>query len=325
MRLDEIPGSLILIGAGIMVISGAVTSYANILMKLDAVQLRDEASPAFILRRPTVVMAVSLYVIGGLADLIALGLVPLSLRACASVLTIPFNALFARSKLGEAMTPNQILGSAVTVFSCLIAMLFAAHQAEAEMNFNKNVIDQLFSRKVALFALWTVPVHAVSVGIVYKAVPRVGSHAGPIFPSLSRKLTVLAATAMATSYQCGWTNLFIKSIAVLVQERGEGFYAFLCILLVATAVSGLVQMMLMSSMMRLFESVVVIPPYQILITLWLVVFSSVVFGDKPNNPIGFALSLLFSFFGIVLVAFSQAPPEPSSQDREPLVMMTERI
>lgn len=124
----DLPGSFILIGAIILVVSSGITAYANILMKLDALLLRDDSHPRFIMARRFVLMAVALYVIGGMADMVSLGLVPLSLRACASCLTIPFNALFARMTLGEQMTQMQVVGSIVTVFSCMVAMLFASDQ-----------------------------------------------------------------------------------------------------------------------------------------------------------------------------------------------------
>ena len=315
----------ILIGAVIMFLSGAITSYANILMKLDALALRHEPNPGFIITRRFVVMAVSLYVIGGLADLVALGLVPLSLRACTSVLTIPFNAVFAKSKLGEAMSRLQIIGAAITVFACLVAMLFASQQTVPDdlVIPRGKVIDDIFSRRVGLFTLWTVPFAIVCIIIVQRALPRRGTEAVSV-KTPGRRLAVLAASTMSTAYQCGWTNLFIKAIAVLVQEEGWE-WKYVIGLALATGISAIGQMILMSGMMQLFESVVVIPPYQILITLWIVVFSSVVFRDHPSNLIGFVLSLLFSFFGILLIALSPSPSPPQSPDREPLVMMTERI
>lgn len=126
--LSEISPSLLLIGAVIMLVSSGITSYANILMKMDAILLRDEIHPRFIMGRRFVIIAVSLYVMGGLADIVCLALVPLSLRACASVLTIPLNALFAKVNLGEVMSTTQIVGASITVFSCIVAMLFAANQ-----------------------------------------------------------------------------------------------------------------------------------------------------------------------------------------------------
>lgn len=313
-------GSLILVGSAIMVLSGGITSYANILMKIDAIKLATDPSPSFIIFRKYVAMAVCLYVIGGLADLVALGLVPLSLRACSSVLTIPFNAVFAKAKLGEDMSLMQMLGAGITVFGCLVAMLFAANQT---IPIDTGVVDLLFTRKVALFAVWTLPVSLLGMLVMHRALPKRGAVE---FSSRFRKLGVLAAATWTTSYQCAWTNLFIKAIAMLVQEK-EWKMGYLVLLAALTGASAVMQMILMSSMMQLFESVVVIPPYQILITTWIVVFSSVIFGDHPSNIAGFTASLLFSFFGIILVAFS-APPVPlrsESPDREPLVMMTERI
>jgi len=95
-------------------------------------------------------------------------------------------------------------------------------------------------------------------------------------------------------------------------------WAFLAV----SAGSAIVQMHLLSAMMRLFDAVTCIPPYQILITIWLVVFSSVVFHEYPENVIGFGVSLGCSFLGIVMVAI---PPRStdisttSSETDQPLV------
>ena len=301
LPFSRIPASLLLIGAAMMVVSSAITSYANILMKMDAISLRDELHPRFIMARRFVAIAVTLYVFGGLADIVCLGLVPLSLRACASVLTIPFNALFAKISLCENMSKSQLLGASITVFSCIVAMLFAAHQGNDTMFLNDeteepDVIDRLLSRRVFLFTVWTLPVDLACLTVVYKSLPSVGSHIAEVaYKSSLHRLIVLASTTVAVSYQTGWTNLLIKCIAVLAQKSLGSTTLWVLVMLMIG--SGLAQMMLMSSMMRLFDSVVAIPPYQIMITLWLVIFSSVVFVEYPANPIGFGLSFLFSFFG----------------------------
>jgi hypothetical protein len=68
--------------------------------------------------------------------------------------------------------------------------------------------------------------------------------------------------------------------------------------------------------MRLFEAVVVVPPYQIAITVWLIVFSSVVFDERVDNIIGFVIALLISFGGILMVAL---PNRRRNSVDEPLV------
>ena len=325
MNLNELSGSLILIGAGIMVISGGITSYANILMKMDAVQLRNVSNPPFIMSRRYVMMAVSLYIIGGLADIVSLGLVPLSLRACASCLTIPFNAVFAKITLNESMTQSQMLGSAITVFGCVVAMLFASHQEPVDpsaVDYGSNesdVISRLLSRRVADFTMITLPVNFLCLYIVWRNLPKAGTHVAiPTYRSALHRLTVLASATLATSYQTAWTNLLIKCIAVIAQETFTSLVLWLFVGLMI--LSGLCQMMLMSSIMRLFEAVVIVPPYQIAITVWLIVFSAVVFNEHVANLAGFVLALLFSFIGILLVALPQRRPQVAG-DREPLVTL----
>ncbi len=308
-----------------MFVSSGITSYANIMMKIDAIQLRDDLHPRFIMARRYVLIALTLYVVGGLADVVSLGLVPLSLRACASCLTIPFNAVFAKFTLRESMTFRQSLGAVITVFSCVVAMLFAARQDDDPRVFlsdpNRNhVIDQLFSHRVGVFSMLTLPIDLICLYIVWRTLPAAGSHISlPVYKSSFHRLLVLASATYATSYQTAWSNLFIKCIAVIAQD--SFLDVWLWALIIVLILSALAQMMLMSSIMRLFEAVVVVPPYQIAITVWLVAFSYVVFSEQVHNLLGFSLALVFSFFGVVMVALPHRR-SPASADavQEPLVV-----
>ena len=316
-KLSDLPPSVIVIGAGVMVVSCAITSYANILMKIDAIRLQDDAHPRFIMARKIVLAAISLYILGGIADVFSLGLVPLSLRACASVLTIPFNAVFARIFLNESMSLFQTIGASITVFSCVIAMLFAANQED--QNFispdDDNILSKLFSHRMLMFTIWTIPLDIACLSVVFRTIPRAGSHVAVVsFKSTAHRLMILAASTIAVSYQTGWTNLFIKCIAVLLKEDNPLASTSLWAFIGVTAVSAIAQMHLLSAMMRLFDAVTCIPPYQILITIWLVVFSSVVFHEYPENVIGFGASLGCSFLGIVMVAI---PPRDTSFNNTP--------
>lgn len=323
--LIHLPSYLLLVGAGIMFVSSGITAYANILMKLDAVAISRDVSrsPKFILSRRLVITAVCLYVIGGCADVVALAFVPLSLRACASVLTIPMNALFAKLLLGESMLPVQVLGAGITVSSAIGAMLFAAQQSGDSSA--DDIIDLLLSRRMLGLILWTLPGFCLCLLNMYRHMPGRGEILR--LRSLRARFELLICTAFAVSYQTGWTNLLIKSIAVLMKQERVLTVPFLIISLLIIA-SALAQMVLMSAMMRLFEAVVIIPPYQIMITAWLVVFSAVIFHEWPQNTLGFTAALLVSFGGIFLVALpngraTTTPPPPDIlqelTDAQPLV------
>jgi len=301
-------------------------------MKIDAIQLRDDEHPRFIIARKYVLMAISLYILGGLADVVSLGMVPLSLRACASVLTIPFNALFAKLVLGESMNTTQVIGASITVFSAIVAMLFAAHQEATPVldlllggspeQENEDIIQKLLSTQMFHFVIWTLPIDIACLGIFFRTIPRAGSHIATIqFKSVGHRLIVLGCTTWAVSYQTGWTNLFIKVIAVLLEDDAILRVKFFIVMVLMLA-SALCQMQLLSGMMRLFDSVTCIPPYQIMITMWLVVLSSVVFREYPENVYGFSLSLFCSFFGILMVALpgnGSSGPTYASPPEEPLV------
>lgn len=319
---EKISSSMILAGAVIMFLSSAITSYANILMKMDALQLRDEPRPRFIMARRLVLIAVSLYVVGGVADLVSLGLVPLSLRACASCLTIPFNAVFAKTSLHESLSSTQIIGSAITVFSCIVAMLFAAKQEDSELAIDASTSRNIFSSNLLHFTAFTLPLDMICVVVVYRSLPNVGTHVSlPTYRSAAHRLATLACATFAASYQTAWTNFFLKCIAVIAQDTFAD--VTLWVLVGAVGLSAIGQMALMSSIMRLFDAVVVIPPYQIAITVWLIVFSAVAFNEHVENLVGFVAALAFSFAGIVLVALPGRSRNTEAQ--EPLVVTDERI
>jgi hypothetical protein len=304
------PDSMIVFGGIVLLVSCGVTSFANILMKLDAIQLEAaaEGTPKFILTRRLVLGAISLYLIGGIADFTVLSFVPLMLRACTSCLTIPVNALFARFLLRESMTPVQIFGACVTVVCCLLAMMTASRQtAESTTNLlaSEDLIDLIFSRRMVIFTLSTVPMYGLCLSVIKSNLPLPGASVN--YPTAGYRLIVLLSSAYAASYQTGWTNLFIKILAMNINFELISFFNLILILIIG--ISALAQMYLMSAMMRLFDAVVVIPPYQILITIWLIVMSAVVFHETPRDLLGFTLSLICSFGGIFIVAM---PPASSA-------------
>jgi hypothetical protein len=199
----------------------------------------------------------------------------------------------------------QTIGASITVFSCVVAMLFAANQEDNNLigPDDDNILSKLFSHRMLMFTVWTIPLDILCLSVVFRTIPRAGSHVAIVpFKSTTHRLIVLASSTISVSYQTGWTNLFIKCIAVLLQEENPSASVPLWAFIAVTAVSAIVQMHLLSAMMRLFDAVTCIPPYQILITIWLVVFSSVVFHEYPENVIGFGVSLGCSFLGIVMVA-----------------------
>jgi hypothetical protein len=302
---------LIIIGCCVFLVSTTVASLANIQLKLDSKISEVECSCRWIVRRRHMLLAIFLYVSAGVADLTVSGVVPMSIRACFSALNIPINALLARLILNEILSPIQIIGLSIAVVGCCAAMFFSS---QGSNDSNTALLDDLFSIRLLVLSLSTLPVYLLCLWRVRRSI----SAHDETEPSRARLLTLLCAT-FETSYTATWASLFSKSTSEFVYSVGflSGWTWASAALMLLTCYG---QMHMMRSMMSLFESVICIPPYQIMNTTWLAVFSFIVFREVPRSVPGFILSLLLSFVGIWLIA---APPQVKVKNHEKEILIKE--
>eukprot|EP00494_Astrolonche_serrata_P034030 UN34299 len=108
----------LIIGCALAACGCLFSTSGNILVKKDA--LASESIPSDqhpnILRRPLVLVAIAFYILTAFFDFGALAFIPISLAACSSALTIPFNALLAYFVLGEVM--HKVHWIAILIILC---------------------------------------------------------------------------------------------------------------------------------------------------------------------------------------------------------------
>ena len=235
------------------------------------------------------------YVSGGVIDLSVNRFIPFYVRACFAALDIPIYAVLARFLLGEVMDSLQLLGVVVAVAGCSSAVLAGAQPVHRRTE--AEVLGEIFSERVALLLATTLPVFALSVWTVKRAVGSSELHLHTA-TNLGR-LSLLSAAVFSSSYTAVWASLLVRCVSELAQfGLFDPSTIATATLLVLTCIA---QVATLADMMSLFESIVSIPPYLILNAAGLAIYSAIIFKETPNHPYVFFCALAVAFAGICLI------------------------
>lgn len=349
------------------IVASAFAALANILMRADAIRTpnrapllessdsRDEggrtstassltssqpSGSEFILLRPKVRAAISCYLIAGILDFVALAVIPLSVRAVSSCLTIPFNGLFASAILKERMSRVQTGAAAVSVMATILAMLFAgASKSEGALPDGSPSLEYIFARLLDKDTVWllllVVAVHvflaafnsaviqtqeSTSSGSGIDSDLAVVENSNASIRATVRPASIflLISSVYCASFQTAATNVLGKIVGVSVVSSlasGDKFVHIHAIVLASglILINACFQLMMVSNMLKLFPAVIAIPPYQISILSWLVLFSSLIFGESPSNPTGFVVCLGVALLSTVVICMYPAKPRLVSE------------
>ena len=296
---------VLLISCCVLLCGTILSALANIQLKLDAVRKRDpHVSIAY--DRRYFLLGILLSVAAGSADMVVVGFVPLSVRACFSSLSIPISVILARIILGEVVRSRQMIGITITVFGCIFGILCANHNAD--ISTHRDIFTSMDFDRAALLALITVPVLVMSFTAFNTSTI-----------TTSSRMFSLFSCAYATSFVAACASILSKALSELIYKNGVTHHS-VWLMLIGCASTCILQMGLMSSMMGKFDAIVCVPPYQILHSAWLAVFSSIIFFEHLANSFGFSISLSISAVGIWQIAVQNNAKEERFED-EPLLVV----
>ena len=253
-------------------------------------------------------MAILLYLVAGLIDLSVNRQIPFYIRACFAALDIPIYALFALVILDEVMDVKQAAGVLVTVLGCGAAVYFSAHAVKNRTR--DDVLDDVFSYRMGVLIASTFPIF---VGCFVYVRRTVEQGVLVVHDTVRDRLLLLICAVFSASYTATWASLLVRMTSEL---------AYYNITDTATIMTGLVlilmcvaQMGTIADMMTLFKSIISMPPYLLLNATGIVIFSAIIFLEKPSYPVLFGLSMVVAFIGIVLI-IHKAPEIIEDTERE---------
>ncbi|KAF4671968.1 hypothetical protein FOL47_001055 [Perkinsus chesapeaki] len=281
------------LGCILCLTSCVVTAIANSLMKLDALRIEakvqqmilmdmDPWEPPPVYRRKIVGLAVVFYILSAVFDFWSLVYISMSIRACSSGLTVPANAAVARVMLGEGLSRAQTIGSILIVIGAVAAMAFGSSDDGGS---DQNITALLSSARFITFVGITFPFYLLSFSVSrwsMRAHVAIDDHIpvsqAQVQKRRGRRAVALLALAFLGGYQSAVTALAGKFGAQYIAMDGLSAYQpYLCFSVVIA--SSLMQLTFMSWMMRQFDAVVCIPPYQILLMLFMVSFGAACFRE----------------------------------------------
>ena len=253
--------------------------------------------------------ALCAYIGGGLIDLSVNRFIPFYIRACFAALDIPIYAVLARLILGEVMDLKQVMGVVISVCGCVGAVLAGAQPVKNRSE--DDVLNELFSHRVGISLLVTLPLFLGSLYVVWRAVndpSQLARHDEPV----KTRFGLFLSAVFASSYAATWASLSVRCVSELAQfgiftSTTMGMIVFLvltCVVQVAT----------IADMMKLFSSIISMPPYLILNAGGLSAYSAVVFGETPQHAAAFVVTMIVAFGGIGFIVHSD---ESSTQEISP--------
>lgn len=139
---------------------------------------------------------------------------------------------------------------------------------------------------------------------------------------LSPTARMLLAFAMAylPAITASWMNLTAKSAMALLKEtiNGNNYFIYFdtYLILIALIVSTVITLRFVSGMMKLFEAMLIVPIYQCLFIVGLILVSAFYFDDfgqlSTGKLIGFLISIAICFVGIFLLTQQSSTPPPAT-------------
>ena len=286
------------LGIAAFFLATTISTMGHVMMKMHT-NTRDDvdevkSTRVWGIRQRFVIVAVIMYVAGGVLDLSVNRLIPFYIRACFAALDIPIYVVLARLMLGETMDMKQVLGVVIAVIGCSSAVAMGAHPVDAHAH--SKVLHDVFSYRVGILIAVTAPLFLACLYVVRDAVKQ-----GPLIAhdTAHGRLLLLSCAVFTSSYTATWASLLVRTVSELahnglwhVSTLGMG-----C----ALVLMSLAQLATMADMLAMFKSVVSMPFYLICNSAGIVVLSSVVFNEVPWHPLGFGLSMVVGFIGIAFI------------------------
>lgn len=249
--------------------------------------------------------SIVLYVLAGMIDLSVNRLIPFYVRAIFAALDIPLYVVMARVALNETLDGKQTVGVLLSLIGCVCAVAFSTHAVPARTKI--ELMNDLLSYRVGVMVSITVPLFVACVHFVRDAVNR-GSELVE-----NNRMFLLTCAVFSSSFTATWASVLVRIVSELIHFS---------IVDTATLSAGVIlvlmsiaQLATMGDMHALFKSVVSMPFYLVLNAAGIVLLSSIIFNEVPDNTHFFAVSMLFGFLGIALIVH-KAPDEMSDNPIE---------
>lgn len=333
---EDISFGYALIGVFLTIAATFCAALANILIKWmhekDKKLPEDQVPKAYF--RPLWWFVILLYIGDGFLSFSAFSFAPLSLVAPISSLTIGINGALAYWFFGEKMSRRDYQGAGLAIVGSIIAISFGSRQSP---NHTLDELLALYGRPAfVVFAIISCVALVGSVVVILRTKPEKSAAENAARPSVpavdrdlpsglnspsldnqvppSRKAFLQRLRAVSYAFLASgvgaWTNLLGKSAAELIRVSiiGENQmkYATTWVFIFLILVLGFLQLKCMSLMMANFEAVLIIPIYQCMFILSLILYGSCYFGEfssmEPVNLIFFFISIIICFYGIHLLS-----------------------
>lgn len=289
---------VVVVGFACLIAANFISAFANIQLKRHA-HLTAECPENARVTRKYLIVGVVLSVIAGLMDLLVIGSIPLTYRACSAPLSIPSNVIVARLTLREKVGYRRGLGIVLTFIGCM--------EGAMSMGTREGSGSETFSRPAELLPVFLL----AGFGICALLADLVSLFKPKSFPCIS-----VFSAACGVAFIAGCSTMCGKLLSMVGRTDILSFEMLFSTL--GCVGFAALQLSLLSRMLGRFEVSTCMPTYQIMTMVWLSLLSFFVFGEDVSNGAGFLAGFATSAVGVYIVASGDQTGSKASPDASPL-------
>jgi hypothetical protein len=254
-------------------------------------------------------VGMSLIILDSILDLVTFGLAPQSLLAPMAALTLVYNTLLAPVFLKESLAREDLIGTGFIAAGIILVVWFA----------EKETPEYTITEIRALYQTWNATMYFIIVGsflgVTYFLTRAISKNTKQVLQNmdpLRRKLYPFTYPILAGSFG-GQSVLFAKAVVELVKTTftvsNQFIYPEMYFFVALLAVSLYCQTMFLNSGLKRFDSLFVVPVYQV---AWIIsgiagggVFYQEFNGMSGTEIIMFVSGCLVTFFGVRFISMRE--------------------
>jgi len=345
---------VLIVGVLLDWLGSGFNSMGNIFMKLHTTTDHDWKNPIIccvIYRLWS--FAIFCFLWGGIVDTLSLAMIPVSVWASNTAVSIPMSVILAGIFLGDRINIYQ-WGTIIVITLGSIGTVWTGNQElEGQVsnyeNFSQSISETrgmilasvfIMLQLIAGNTMWGVLKRHSPDGIPHDefsddAVEEGVNNIHNLYRTISHaqrsryvavsseeettfiRMANITCGAFLAAIQSCWTSLFMKMTTELIEKLPTGEHIerlnWMCIPFLV--VSCFFQLTFIQWMMKCFQAVIIIPVYQCFLILLICLFGIVFMRENPKDPLGFAIMVFIVCGGLITMMLINESKEHSGVKR----------
>lgn len=326
---------VLLIGVLLDWLGSGFNSMGNIFMKLHTTTHHDWKNPLIccVFYRLWS-FAIFCFLWGGIVDTLSLAMIPVSVWAANTAVSIPMSVILAGIFLGDRISATQ-WGTIIVITLGSIGTVWTGNQElEGQTSNYENFSESISETRGMILASVFIMLQLIAGNTMWGVLKRHSPDGIPnddysddaveegvnnihnLYRSIShaqrsryvstfmRMYNIVCGAFLAAIQSC-WTSLFMKMTTELFEKLPTDAHIerlnWMCIPFLV--VSCFFQLTFIQWMMKCFQAVIIIPVYQCFLILLICLFGIAFMKEYPKEPLGFGIMVFIVCAGLITMMF----------------------